>query len=192
MRLGAWMVAIPSLIRALQTPYFRQTVKTKKPFTSCFFLTSISKRVLAYKHTFMETSLNWKMNEQEKLISIWQAVHQDSFWNKGNSNSQMPHSCDTGSGHLSYVDLIIWNSSHESPVYLSITLKIQTVITGTPVEKTCSPEWLCHAMTNAFLILKSTLVIMSSNSRARRVETAVEAALYGLLPLSLVAIILKV
>lgn len=56
MLLGAWMVAIQTLIQALQTPHFHQTVKTKKPFTSCFFLNSISKRVLAYKH--METSLN--------------------------------------------------------------------------------------------------------------------------------------
>lgn len=55
-----------------------------KPFPNCFFA-SFSKRV-----PICNLPIIWKwfdLNRQEKLISLWQVVDQDSFWNEGKSNS---------------------------------------------------------------------------------------------------------
>ena len=60
-------------------------------FPNCL-LTSVSKRALVHKRSCEKDLICKTMNVQEKPVSIWKTVHQDSFWNRGKSNSEMAYS----------------------------------------------------------------------------------------------------
>ena len=63
---------------------------TFEPFPSCVLPLFQNESRCSTFH--MELSLICKtMNVKEKLISIWKVVHQDSFWNRGKGNSEIPY-----------------------------------------------------------------------------------------------------